>query len=151
METGIKRAWKGKCIWNKLKRKLHINYDKVVIALTEDDEEWNRYALLYLKTYIKRKSAECAVVLHSENVAEEFIKKYAPERTVIFSVTKDDIIYLNSYYCLYNFFYNFVFFGLNYPKDNNSEQILADGVSKKELICLGFYYFRNIPDIEREI
>jgi len=141
-------ALKGRLEWLLLKVKYRINYDKVVLVLPESDEEWNYYALIHLPDYIKRKNAEKAVILLSNQ------KSYDAATSLFgknFTIVNYSIIKMNrllKYYCLYRFFDNIVFFYLNQPQDNLSEIILKQGiVSKEELICLGFYCLRNVPQI----
>ena len=65
-------AWQGRNIWRRLKIKYRINYDCVVIILTEQDEEWNKTALKYLPDYMKRKSAKKALVFYTENCTLQY-------------------------------------------------------------------------------
>lgn len=139
-------GWK---LWHSMKRKYHINYEKVIIIMSEDDDEWNRMALLHLPDYMERKNVREAVIFLTENIDRDSIKRLAGENVELATISKECVWYLNKYYCLYRFFDNIVFLSLDMPKDNNGREILGNGViSKEELICLGFYFLRRVPNIK---
>lgn len=146
---GIKKAWYGRKIWRRLKKKYHINYTKVVIILNENNEEWNQYALLHITDYMKQKSASKAIVIYTENVPYTHIEKYCQKDFYIIKEQEEKILYLNKYYVFARFFDNIVFVSLSYPKDNNANEIIHNGIiTKEELICLGFYNLRMIPPLK---
>lgn len=145
---GLKLAWAGRTIWKRLKRRYHIDYSKVVIALPEGDVQWNQYALLHLKDYMDRKSAGAAIILCPSEEIEEEIRPYCQTNYTIVRECKADMIKLNQYYCFFRFFDNIVFFSLGFPKDNISGEIIENGIiTKEELICLGFYHLRSVPPL----
>lgn len=144
---GLIRAWHGRNIWKWLKIKYRINYDCVVIILTEQDEEWNKLALKYLQDYMKRKSAKKALIFYTGNCTLKYLEPYMTDNIQMFKMKELQVRRLIRYYCLYRFFDNIVFFSLEEPKDNNGREILSNGkITKKELICLGFYCLRYVPD-----
>ena len=63
----IIKSYLGKQLWNIIVKKYDINYNKVVIVLPEDNDEWNRTALKYLPNYMQRKSVEEAVIIVNNN------------------------------------------------------------------------------------
>ena len=65
MLYAIKKAWMGRGIWRRLRKKYGINYDMAVIALNSEDEEWNRLALLHLPDYMERKKAKNGILYGS--------------------------------------------------------------------------------------
>ena len=148
---GLICAWHGRNIWGRLKIKYRINYDCVVIILTEQDEEWNKTALKYLPDYMKRKSAKKALVFYTENCTLKYLEPYMTDNIQTFKMKELQVRRLLRYYCLYRFFDNVVFFSLEEPKDNNSREILShEEITKEELICLGFYCLRCVPDGKAE-
>ena len=159
MKRELSEARKGRRIWRRIKREYSIDYSKVVLVLPETDAEWNRQALMFLPELIKRKSAEKALVISPwDDVFEEVRKKSKgngfvqdgdaePGQCLALKLSEDEIDSLLKYYCFYKFFDSIIFLYKDKPKDNPGTLILSQGcVSKKELICLGHYNLREVPD-----
>jgi len=141
------KVLKAKRLWNSIKTGFGINNNTVVIVLPENNSMWNEAALKYLPDYLKRKNADNAVVLTTENT---FIEKMGSgEKSDIVSfhkISSESLKSLMDYYCLHRFFDKIVFFYLDYPQDNRSSFILnATEVTMDELVCLGFYRLREVP------
>ena len=148
MLYAIKKAWMGRGIWRRLRKKYGINYDMAVIALNSEDEEWNRLALLHLPDYMERKKAKKAMVFYTEAVKERWLDKYNNVRAEWVFLEKGQMQLLADYYCFYRFFDSIAFC---FKADNHAEMILDRGaISKEELICLGFFHLRSVPPIRKE-
>lgn len=140
----IIKSYLGKQLWNIIVKKYDINYNKVVIVLPEDNDEWNRTALKYLPNYMQRKSVEEAVIIVDNN--KKNIEKNKIKCNVV-KLSSYAIRLLMQYYCFYRFFDNIVFFYLNYPRDNLTKLVLEQGnITMDEWICLGFYKLREVPN-----
>ena len=140
--------WKGKMVWHVLKIQHRINYEKVVLVLKEDDNDWNRCAILHLQDYMRRKSVDKAVVLHSPNIKAETLPGLSGENIKAVRLSIKNMQYLTDYYCCYRFYDNIAFCFKNSPQDNNAEEILEKGeISKEELICLAFFHLRCVPKL----
>ena len=138
----IIKSYLGKQLWNIIVKKYDINYNKVVIVLPEDNDEWNRTALKYLPNYMQRKSVEEAVIIVNNN--EKILNKI---KCKVVKLSSYAISLLMQYYCFYRFFDNIVFFYLNYPRDNLTKLVLEQGnITMDEWICLGFYKLREVPN-----
>lgn len=147
MLRDIRKARIGWEIWKRLMKRYRIDYGTVVLLLPETNEEWNNCAIEYLPEYMKRKSAASAIVLVWDRNLLEHLEKEKVHgcRFCFFPKYKMDL--LLKYYCLYRFFDNIVFLYLDQPKDNYAKLILEQGtVSLDEMICLGFYNLRRVPD-----
>ncbi len=139
---------RGCIIWNLNKNRYKINYNKAVIVLPEKDDEWNMYALVHLKDYMHRKNVKEAIIYCMDINIHNKYKECVPSgvKFIVMSETKMKLMCM--YYCLHEFFFNIVFFYIDFPKDNMSKRIIEDGISKEELICLGFYNLREVPYAE---
>ena len=137
--------------WYTIKKIYRINEKTVVIFVPEVVYKWNAVVLKYLPTYIKRKSAEYAIVFATEdnqNDIRELCYQYCKYNNVdIKVINRIKMKRLMDYYCLYRFFDSIVFFFLNYPKDDNRSYYIlgTTDVTMKELVCLGFYHLREVP------
>lgn len=138
----------GMFLWTRLKWHHHINYDKVVVFLPEDDLEWNFYALAYLDEYRKRKSAKEAIAFIADVHTYSMAKKLQLNHIELLRYPADNIRLILKYYCFNKFFENVSFFYLDYPRDNKNRLILErSNVTKEELICLAFYCLRRLPNV----
>ncbi len=133
--------------WRKAVRKYHIDNKTVVLFLPENVTEWNKTALKYLPQFMSRKKANRAVVLVHQSCR---IEKTSPKgKEILFEYVKGTYIKnIMAYYTLHRFSDKVVFFYLDYPRDNYSKIILRETeVSMDELICLGLYRLREVPEI----
>ena len=56
----------GRLVWLKWKRRFRLDHRKVLLVLTGENEQIDKYALLHLKDYMRRKVADRAVILASD-------------------------------------------------------------------------------------
>ncbi len=169
-------AFQGRMIWKRLCRKYGIDSSCVTIVLAEDDALWNACALRYLPAFMKWKSANHALILvkngihidtgegkneiHTdigEGKKEVYtdtgevkngvrIKIGEAKNTLLKRIKEKEAEYLLSYYTLFRFSDNLVFFYTKRPQDNRSEFALKHTeVTMDELICLGLYHLREVP------
>lgn len=138
---------KGYFIWSLLKWKEHLDYKKVVLALTGENESVDDYALRYLDYVMERKSAEQALILVSdENTAKKvLLYDYRHEvKTKIVSVKKMELIY--KWHCLDRFYKNLIFTYVRTNKDNLLERFLNETeINEEDVVCLALYNLRKIP------
>lgn len=147
MVSALFQAFQGRSIWRCLKLKYHIDYECAVIMLPEDNVEWNRCALIYLEDYMKRKNVNKAFVFLMEESEIKDLEDYITDCIQPLKIKRIQMDLLYRYFCLYRFFYNIIFFYLDSIGDNHSKEILNNGkISKEELICLGFYCLRGVPE-----
>lgn len=140
---------KGILVWTILKIRYRLNYDKVLLILPEADYELNYYALAHLGDFLKRRHAKEALVLVTNPETLNLCMNIEMEmsfRCKEISIEKVD--WLLSFYCYWRFFDNAVFVLLNKPQDNISDKIIGtNGITKEELVCLGHYCLRCVPEL----
>ena len=133
--------------WKMIRIKYRIDSKSVVLFLPEIKPEWNQRALKYIPAYLYRKKADRAIVLVNRNAGlKDFV--HADPKVITGQLYEKRIRHIMDYYTLFRFSDRVVFFYLEYPKDNCSRIILEQTkVSMDELICLGFYRLREVPDL----
>lgn len=165
MVKELYHALRGRMIWKRLCGKYGIDSFCVTIVLAEDDALWNACALRYLPAFMKRKSANRALILAKSGIHIDTgegknevhtdtgevkngvcIKTGEAKNTLLKRIKEKEAEYLLSYYTLFRFSDNLVFFYTNRPQDNRSEFALKHTeVTMDELICLGLYRLREVP------
>lgn len=143
MVKELYHAFQGRMVWERLCRKYSVNSSCVTIVLVEDDAMWNACALRYLPAFMERKSAKRALVLVKDGIHIDMGKL---ENTALKRIKEWEAERLLSYYTLFRFSDNLVFFYMDCPQDNRSKFILKHTeVTMDELICLGLYHLREVP------
>jgi hypothetical protein len=94
-------AWRGKRIWNRLKRKYSIGYGDCLVIMPHDDKVLNLCALKYLPSYMARKYTDRAFVLTGVKDMSDRIQDF--ENMVCILVSEDEIKLILKYYCLKEF------------------------------------------------
>ena len=139
--------WDGWLFWKQLKIKFGINYKKVVIVLSGENEEVDRQAIAYLQNFMTRKHVNSAIVFCKEQAKEETEQMIGKSRPVSVEVLTDgEMAKLYSFYCFNKFFDNIVFTNTNTPKDNMLGRYLKETkVNEEDAVCLALYHLRCIP------
>lgn len=139
--------WDGWLFWKYLKIKFGINYKKVVIVLSGENEEVDRQAIAYLQNFMERKHANSAIVFCKGQAKEETEQMIGKSRPVSVEVlTDEEMAKLYSFYCFTKFFDNIVFTNTNTPKDNMLGRYLKETkVNEEDAVCLALYHLRCIP------
>ncbi|MGN0938904.1 MAG: hypothetical protein ACI4OD_05550 [Selenomonas sp.] len=146
MASALLKAFAGKIFWEILSRRYSVDQDTVCLVLPEDDAAWNQCAWDYLPYYVHRKVAKRVLVLEAYQAGN--YQKTAGLKCDVCTCRLPDVVLrlLMQYYMVYRFTDNIAFLYLDWPQDNMSARILAQGnVARKELICLGFYHLREVP------
>lgn len=139
---------KGWIYWKKLCISYRINYDKVVIVLSDENSELDKQVIKYLPEFIKRKHAiEAIVYCRKYNLLEiEEIRSRESNITIV-PMNDEDMELLYSFYCFTKFFDNIVFTYISKPCDNKLGLYLKEtNVNEKDAACLALYHLRHVPD-----
>ena len=141
-------VFRGWCCWKWIKLRYHINYDKVVLVLSDENFELDKQAIIHLPDYISRKSAGSAIVFCKENKKDNWEKMIRENsNTSVVALSNRTITYMYSFYCFVKFFDNIVFTYTDIPKDNLLGTYLRQtDVDEKDAVCLALYHLRTIPD-----
>lgn len=147
----------GSAMWNMLKLRDGLDSSKVVLILTGDNSEVDRYALVYLDDIIERKKADSAVVYLmkdsvSQTVCDELNSKY-PVNVKILKDYVAECIYRR--YVLYKEFYKNIFWTFtDHTKNNLLGRFMREtSINAEDVVCLAIYNFRRIPSkvIEKNV
>lgn len=140
---------KGSFIWIFLKIRDGINYNKVVLVLTGDNTEVDKYAIDYLDKAIERKHAkESLIYITNADMANDIqtvIKSKYRYSIRIVKETSLDCIYKR--YCLNKFFKNIFWTYTDHTKNNLLGRFIREtDIDAKDAVCLAIYNLRNIPN-----
>ncbi len=145
------RILKGWCYWHWLRITHHVNYNKAIIVLSDENHELDKQVIRHLPDYMKRKSAKSAIIFCKVGGMNYWMKK--AERmphVVIEELPEEKISLLYSYYCFVKFFDNIVFTHTDTPADNLLGKYLREtDVDEEDAACLALYHLRHVPDMER--
>ncbi|MCI8822510.1 MAG: hypothetical protein HFI15_08350 [Lachnospiraceae bacterium] len=135
----------GRLVWLKWKRRFRLDHRKVLLVLTGENEQIDKYALLHLKDYMRRKVADRAVILASDRKIWKQAAAFASCFPVkAYLVKEQELLLLYDYYCFEEYFDNVVFTFVSRPKDNLLERVLREtDVDEEEAVCLGLYCLRS--------
>lgn len=144
----------GYMIWQKYRLRFRLGQKKVLLVLAGENRSVDEYALIHLEDYVKRKIADQAVILASDDRLLEQARAAAPGfsfRTEIFRVGQRELLQMYDYYCFEEYFDNVVFTYTDRPKDNLLGKLLKEtNIDEEEAVCLGCYCLREIPKTENE-
>lgn len=138
---------RGAAVWGLLQLRFHIDEKTVVLILTGDDRELDRYALIHLQDYMDRKYAEKAIIIYQDEEAHgqiELAELPGGAQTCGWSKRRVQILY--GFYCFYLFSDKIVFTYMDRPADNLLGRLLRETVvGEEEAVCLGLYRLRKVP------
>ena len=138
-------------LWKEFQIKYILKKD-VVLMLANDNLEFDRSAVTYLKIYMKRNMKENAHIFYFSERTEELLTSIADDvKIAVHKINEED---LKSLYDLYSFykFYDYIFFTYtNYPQDNLLGRVLKEtDISEREAVCLALYNFREVVEVEMD-
>ena len=147
MVREIMSVMRGAAVWEMCKLRFHIDEKKVVLVLTGDSRELDRYALAHLQDYMDRKFAKKAVVIYQDKDTYRQIQPVAlPKGTQVCRWGKKRVQRLYGFYSFYLFSDKVVFTYTDSPKDNLLGRLLRETmVGEEEAVCLGLYRLRKVP------
>lgn len=141
----IGKYFSGWLLWQKLKIKFRINYDKVVIVLSGENEKLDRQVMEYLPDFMERKRVTSAVILcRRKDEWEGFA-----ERTgyIISEIFEEEMVILYSFYSFIKFYDNIVFTNTDKPEDNMLGRYIREtDINEVDAACLALYHLRHIPE-----
>lgn len=146
MVRGMMSVLRGAAVWKMLRLRFHIDEKTVVLILTGDDRELDRYALIHLQDFMNRKYANKAIVICQDKETYGQIELAAlPERVQICEWSKRRVQKLYGYYSFYRFSDRVVFTYTDNPADNLLGRLLRETVvGEEEAVCLGLYRLRKV-------
>ena len=141
----------GYMIWRRLKLIEHINYKKIVLVLTGENEKIDEYALIHLDDVMKRTYAESALILSTEQARLDKINAYSFSHCIKTRlITNRQLNLIFKWYCLDSYFVNLIFTYTQTPKDNLLDKYMQETeVNTEDAVCLGLYKLRRVPSNEQ--
>lgn len=148
------KALKGWYRWKLLKCRYLIKKDFRVILFSEPYGELNEAALEYLPDFLQKSYCSSAVLLTVEEEtyikAREMIAEAVPwkkYRIKVLHISQEYCCDILAYYSLCKFSEQFTLISLNKPYGNWGYKLIdRNGITIKELVCLGIYVLRKIPE-----
>lgn len=137
---------RGAVIWEMMRLRYGIDEKSVVLILTGDNRELDRYALQHLQDYMERKFADKAVVVcQDEEAYGQVGRMVLPENVRLCKWNGKRVERLYGYYSFYRFSDRVVFTHTDSPKDNMLGRLLREtAVREEEAVCLGLYRLRKV-------
>lgn len=138
---------RGAVVWQMMRLRFGIDDKTVVLILTGDNRELDRYALLHLRDYMDRKFAKKAVVICQDKETYEGTGSASlPEEVKLCEWSRKRVEKLYVFYSFYLFSDKIVFTYTDSPKDNLLGRLLRETVvGEEEAVCLGLYRLRKVP------
>lgn len=142
----ITKVIKGWFLWNKLKRKYSIDYKKVVLVLSGQNELLDKKCMDHLPDFKRRRFAEKAIVIRSfERASEQTMTDSEDLSDMIMTCAEMELLF--GLYCFYKFFDNIVFTYTCTPADNQLQKFLDETeVNETDAVCLALYHLREVPE-----
>ena len=140
---------KGWLIWNNIRIVQSIDYKKVVIVLTGNNEKIDQCCLNYIEEFMRRKYLNEAILLHDRyGDANPYYRTNGRKINVKDVIIKKKTIEtLYKYYNLVRFYDNLVFTYTDTPKDNYLGRYLREtDIDEEDAVCLALYHLRCIPE-----
>lgn len=138
----------GHFLWLAIKWRYCMDYSKIALVLTGENETVDEYALSYLDHVIERKCAKEALVIVSDRkaVKRPLIRRCRyPVRTKVISDRKIKLIF--KWHCLDKFYKNLIFTYVRTNQDNLLERFLNETeINEEDAVCLALYNLREIPE-----
>jgi len=142
----LKTYLKGWLYWQQLRIKLKINYQKVVVVLTDDNRELDKEIMIHLKDFMDRKYADQAIILCKENRKIQFSPHEAEKWIDVHPIASERMELLYAFYSFMKFFDNIVFTYTEKPEDNLLGRYLVEtSVNEEDAACLALYHLRCVP------
>lgn len=145
----VVRILYGWVYWHIFCLQNNITYKSVVLVLCGENHLLDKYSVKYLELFVKRKTADKALIIWSEQATEEWLKQFILqlERTKIKYMPEKYVKFLYDFYSFDKFFDNIVFTYTSKPKENLLGRILEEtGVDEKDAVCLALYHLRYVPE-----
>ena len=143
----------GYLLWLDIKRRYHMDYGKVALVLTGENDKVDGYALSYLDHVMERKCAKEALVIvpGKKDVKTVLLHSYRhPVRTKIMSDGKIKLLY--KWHCLDKFYRNLIFTYVRTNRDNLLERFLSETeINEQDAVCLALYNLREISGKEADV
>lgn len=138
----------GSVFWTFLKFRDDLNYSKVVLVLTGENEEVDRYALIYLDDAIKRKKAKEAVIYVFDQDIREKIKNQIDSiyPIKVKKISEKIAGYIYRRYTMEKYYKNIFWTFTDKTKNNLLGRFIREtDINAEDVVCLAIYNFRCIP------
>lgn len=141
----------GWIFWQRVRIKYKINYNKVLIVLTDENHELDKQVIIHLSDYLERKHVKSAIILCKDDCMMEWVSMVEYMKSVkVYSWPITNMEKLYSYYCFIKFFDNIVFTYIDKPSDNMLGTYLREtDVNEEDAACLALYHLRSVPKARR--
>lgn len=139
---------KGYLVWLGVKLRENVDYKKVVLVLTGENDRVDDYALRYLDHVIERKYANEALVIAPDKEMAEKVSRYDYiHRVKAMVLPMKKIVLIYKWFCLDKYFFkNLIFTYTRTNSDNMLGRIMDEtDIDEEDVVCLALYKLRTIP------
>ncbi len=146
----VLHIFRGYILWKLLCIKYAINYKKIVLVLTGENELLDKNAVKYLDVFCDRKGVSKALVFLPQSNKIDWINEVSGFKDIQIVNIKDvDLDLLYDFYCFDKFFDNIVFTYTTKPEENMLGRVLAETeINEKDAVCLALYHLRYVVETE---
>jgi len=133
--------WKWLCIIHK------ISYKSVVLVLSNENINIDKYAIEYFDMYAKRKSVHEKKMIWVYKDPKTIANRMSFDDIELIKIKEEKLNLLYDYYCFDKFFDNIVFTYTSKPAENMLQRVLDETeVTEKEAVFLALFHLRQIPE-----
>lgn len=140
----LMRAWRGRAVWIRLRKRYDIDNGAYAVAFVEDDHALNQVALAHVEDLIADRRARGVVVVTDQAWVAEQASKETDGILGVEVLPELEIECLISFYELYQFTPRLFFVSLTRPSENRLWKMVGvRGLTLDDLVCLSMYRIRG--------
>lgn len=139
----------GSFLWTILKIKDQLDYSKVVLVLSGENKDVDKYALVYLDTVIDRKRAAKAVIYVTDDETKTFTEKNLNTRypVKIKKLKSSTVDHIYRRYTIEKFYKNLFWTYTDKTRNNLLGRFIRETeINAEDVVCLAIYNLRQIPN-----
>lgn len=132
--------WKWLCITHK------ISYKSVVLVLSNENINIDKYAIEYFDVFAKRKSVHNKKIIWVYEDPKTITNRTSFGDIELINIKEKMLCLLYDYYCFDKFFDNIVFTYTSKPDENMLQRVLDETeITEKDAVFLALFHLRQIP------
>lgn len=147
------KAYKGKYLWEKLKRKYGrgLKPSRYIMFLN-NDIEYNAWAIYYFDKFVEEEKLDKVMIITSDDDVIDALKNSKHCNLHFIKLNEDDILCIVRLAALVNLGEELTIVSVKDPYDTGAERLLGKkGVTKREILWFDIYRFTDdFVEIENE-
>ncbi len=142
LEEQFEKAEQGKELWNAIKKEGLADW---YLVMPEERSQYNYYALLYLKDFMKKQGLNKIRLLSVDKNMITIVKVLCSDVDVKVQIlNQEEMMCFMKYYALYEFTSRITIASLKIPYDTYGENLIGvKGITKEDLFCFDIYRFNE--------